>query len=348
MSKKEFRPRLTADEMTILQDIRNQHSALEEECIAQGIPVEDVKHYWFKGEHFSINVKGQSAVTYDDIKISIIEDMKSHAPTYNKLKRDKENLKLDGHLLVIDPADVHIGKLAVAQETGEDYNSFIAVDRVMKGVYGIVEKASAFKTDKILYIIGNDILHIDSPKRQTTSGTPQDTHGMWYENFQIARKMHVEVLEILREIADVHVQYDPSNHDYTNGFFLADTIQSWFHNDQHITFNVSPAHRKYFHYHNNLIGTTHGDGAKESDLPLLMAHEAKQDWAISDHKYWYTHHIHHKRSRDIMGVTVESLRSPSGADSWHHRNGYVHSPKAIEGFMHHKIHGQIARFVHLF
>lgn len=348
MSKKEFRPRLNEDEMVILQDIRSKHSALEEECKAQGLPVEDVKHYWFKGEHFSINLRGESQKSYNDIKDDIIADMKAHAPKYDKLKRDKENLKLDSHLLVIDPADVHIGKLAVASETGDTYNSYIAVQRVMEGVYGIVDKASAFKTDRILYIIGNDILHIDTPKRQTTSGTPQDTDGMWYDNFLIARKLHVEMIEVLREIADVHVQYDPSNHDYTNGFFLADSIQSWFHNDQHVSFNCSPAHRKYFHYHNNLIGTTHGDGAKENDLPLLMAHEAKQEWAISDHKYFYTHHIHHKRSKDIMGVTIESLRSPSGADSWHHRNGYVHSPKAIEGFLHHKMYGQVARFTHLF
>lgn len=347
MSKKEYRPRISPDEMTILQDIRSKHAALEAECIAQGIPVEDVKHYWFKGEHFSINVRGAS-VSYDDIKADIIKEMKDYAPKYPKIKRDKENLKLDSHLLVIDPADVHIGKLAVASETGDTYNSSIAVQRVMEGVYGIVEKASSFKTDKILYIIGNDILHIDTPKRQTTSGTPQDTDGMFYEAFQTARKMHVEVIEVLREIADVHVQYDPSNHDYMSGMFLADSIQSWFHNDQHVSFNCSPAHRKYFHYHNNLIGTTHGDGAKENDLPLLMAHEAKQEWSISDHKYWYTHHIHHKRSKDIMGVTIESLRSPSGADSWHYRNGYCNNIKAIEGFMHHKIHGQVCRFSHIF
>ncbi len=44
------------------------------------------------------------------------------------------------------------------------------------------------------------------------------------------------------------------------------------------------------------------------------------------------HHVHHKLSKDYQGVTVESLRSASGTDSWHHRNGYQHAPKAIEGF----------------
>jgi hypothetical protein len=345
MSKKTIRPRITKDEFEILNDIRAKHEALAVECEQQGIPLQDVKYYWFKGERFSINVKGLS-VSYDDVKESIIKDMVAHAPKYNIVKRDKATA--DSYLLVIDPADIHIGKLASAFETGEDYNNKIAIDRVREGVIGIIDKSSAFKIDKILYIIGNDILHIDTPKRQTTGGTPQDTDGMWYDNFLIARKLHVEILEILRLIANVHVQYDPSNHDYTNGFFLADTIQAWFHDDKHITFNCSISHRKYFTYFNNLIGTTHGDGAKENDLPLLMAHEAGSSWHECKHRYFYTHHLHHKRSKDIMGVNIETLRSPSGADSWHHRNGYQHAPKAIEAFLHHKIHGQIARFSHIF
>jgi hypothetical protein len=47
------------------------------------------------------------------------------------------------------------------------------------------------------------------------------------------------------------------------------------------------------------------------------------------HRYIYTQH--HKTSKDYAGITVESLRSPSGTDSWHHRNGQ-HAPKAVEGF----------------
>lgn len=345
--KKEIRPRITEAEFDILKDIRSQHEALSEECEKQGIPVQDVKHYWFKGEHFSINVKG-AQVSYNDVKDVIISEMKDYAPEYLEIQRTPFNRPEDAHLLVIDPADIHIGKLCSAFETNDEYNNKIAVDRVMQGVYGILEKASAFNVDQILYVIGNDILHVDTPKRQTTSGTPQDTDGMWYDNFLIAKRLHVEIIETLREVSNVFVQYDPSNHDYTNGFFLADTIQSWFSRDKNVAFNCSINHRKYYRYYNNLIGTTHGDGAKENDLPLLMAHESGTDWSSCKHKYFYIHHIHHKRSKDIMGVTIEALRSPSGADSWHHRNGYVHAPKAVEGFLHHKLHGQIARFSHIF
>jgi hypothetical protein len=280
-----------------------------------------------------------------EILEDILKEVKNYSPKYPIIKYSKTK---ENHLFVISPADVHIGKLSKAFETGDEYNTKIAVSRVMEGVNGLLQKASSFNKDKIMLVIGNDILHVDTPKRTTTSGTPQDTDGMWYENFLAAKKLYIDVIETLISVAPVYVQYDPSNHDYTNGFFLADTIKSWFSKCKHIEFNTSISHRKYYRYHNNLIGTTHGDGAKESNLAQLMAHEASEHWNGCKHRYFYTHHLHHKTSKDYMSVTVETLRSPSGTDSWHHRNGYANSPKAVEGFLHHPIHGQIARITHLF
>jgi len=190
-------------------------------------------------------------------------------------------------------------------------------------------------------------LHTDTPKRCTTSGTPQDTDGMWYRNFMMAKDLYIDILEKLIAVADVHFVFNPSNHDYTNGFFLANVIETYFKNCDNITFDCSIAHRKYFRYHNNIIGTTHGDGAKQNDLPLLMATESGV-YSECTKRYIYIHHIHHKISKDYPGVTIESLRSPTEADSWHSRNGYEHSPVAIEGFIHHKEHGQISRLTHFF
>lgn len=335
----EIRPRLSEEEYEIVQ----RHRALKAECDAQGIPIEDVNYYWHKSEKFSINVKNNFSL--QDICNELIDRMGKHSPEYTAITYSEVD---DPHLLVIDPADIHIGKLCRSFETGDEYNSKIALQRVKQGVEGIIQKSNGFNIEKILYIIGNDKLHIDTPKRTTTSGTPQDTDGMWYDNFLMAMQIDIDVIETLRLIAPIHVQYDPSNHDYTNGFFLAQSLQAWFRNCDNVTFNISPSHRKYFQYGENLIGTTHGDGAKVQDLPLLMAQEASKEWADSKHRYFYIHHIHHKTSKDFGSVCVESLRSPSGTDSWHHRNGYQHSPKAIEGFIHHPKFGQIARLTHIF
>jgi hypothetical protein len=324
----------------------NHHPALATECDAVGLPLENVTNYWYKGKQYSVHVKGDKSKTYEEIRDEIVASMQEYSPVYPTIIRSNNT---DGHLLVVDPADIHIGKLATAYETGDKYNVEIAMKRVLDGVRGIIQKANGFNIDQILFIAGNDILHTDSPKRTTTSGTPQDTDGMFYENFLCAKKLYVEVIELLMQVADIHFVFNPSNHDYQSGFFLADVIQSWFRNSPNITFDCSIAHRKYYQYGSNLIGSTHGDGAKPQDLPMLMAVESRESWADTKHKYFYSHHLHHKISKDYIGVTVESLRSPSGTDSWHHRNGYgVGGVKAVEGFIHHKEFGQVARLSNIF
>ncbi len=309
--------RLKPEEASLINEYRERnHQALAEECKEKGISLDDVNYYWYKSEKFSINVKPDS-VKVQELMSDFIEDVKKYSPKYPKIKYEKSK---DGHLLVIDPADIHIGKLARAIETGDEYDHNIAFKRVKDAVINLLGRSSGYDIEKILLVAGNDILHVDNTNNTTTSGTPQDTSVMWYDAFKIAHKLLVECIEILVQVAPTHVIYNPSNHDKMSGFFLLQSIESWFHNCENVSFDVSPSHRKYFRYYNNLIGTCHGDGAKEQDLPLLMAHESKY-WSECKHKYFYTHHIHHKKSKDYMGVTVESMRSPSGSDGWHSKAG---------------------------
>lgn len=320
--------------------------AIKTQTETDNIPLNDVKHLWHKtaeASYFITNPLYKAEETesfFDRIKAVISESERK----YPEIKRTAIK---DGHLLIINPADIHLGKLASAFETGEDYNVNIAVQRVKDGVQGIIDKSAGFNIDKIIFVGGNDVLHIDTPKGTTTAGTFQNTDGMWYDNFMKAFKLYVEVLEMLIPVADVHFVYCPSNHDYTNGFFLCQTVEQYFRQNENITFDCSISHRKYFVYGLNLLGFSHGDGGKQADLPLSMAHEAK-DWSNCKHRYIYVHHLHHKVAKDYMSVCVETMRSPSGTDSWHHRNQYANNIKAVEGFMHHKEFGQVCRFNHIF
>ena len=328
----------------------DEHEGIYNATNELDVPNTSVKHMWLKDKTKSIFVKNPEYVenTQNDfelIKTELLKELQNYIPKYPTIKRIENNQ--NKRLFVFDPADIHIGKLCSAFEVGEAYNNQIAVQRVLNGCKGILNEIKENSIDKILFVIGNDILHIDNAKRTTTSGTPQDTDGMWHTNFLIAKQLYVDIVEILMGIADVHVVYNPSNHDYTNGFFLAQVIETHFKDCKNVTFDTTIAHRKYFVYGKNLIGTTHGDGAKPQDLPLLMANESK-DWSSCKHKYIYTHHMHHKISKDYMSVCVETLRSPSGTDSWHHRNGYQHAPKAVEGYIHDKEHGQVQRLTFIF
>ena len=348
----EKRYRLRKDEWELIDEYRadkKSKSLLEEECNEIGVDINTVSHYWYKSKKFSIFAKANQ-FTKDDFLKSIEDLIVNYAPKYPNIDYPE---KKDGHLLIINPADVHIGKFADEKETGNKYNIEIAKERVREGVKGILRNAEGYNIDRILFCIGNDILHTDNTHGTTTKGTPQDTDGKWHRHFTQALELYVEIVEMLMKIAPVDCVHSMSNHDYMSGFHLAHALKAWYRNTEAVKVDAEPMHRKYYIYKNSLIGLTHADGAKLPNLPLHMAQEKPLLWAKTKYRYWYLHHLHHKQrykflsSYDNVGVTVEFLRSPSGTDSWHYQKGYTGSVKAVEGFIHNEF-GQIAHLTHIF
>ena len=356
------RLRLSAEEVEMINESRgtdleniNGNTALELHLKERGINREDVvsvKHWQNMGGElrFSIVTKQEYGIDEDQILDKIKSLIEDYSPTYKQIDRDFNN----DHLLVVNPADIHIGKYAKELETGSGYDCETAVERVLEGIQGLLEKSAGFGIEKVLFCIGNDILHIDNVYNQTTAGTRQDVDGKWWEHFEIALMLYVKCIEMLRHIAPVDVLHSMSNHDYQSGFHLAHALKSWFRKADDINFDISVAHRKYYQYGSNLIGLEHGDGAKMDKLPLLMAQERPKMWSETKYRYFCLHHLHHKvkhkwlDAKDYVGVTVEYLRSPSGTDSWHSRKGFTGVPKAVEGFLHEKNSGQVARITHYF
>tara|TARA_R100001443_G_scaffold11414_2_gene20969 strand:+ start:2071 stop:3129 length:1059 start_codon:yes stop_codon:yes gene_type:complete len=339
------RYRLTNDEVNVLKKYRR----IKEEAELQGVNPNDIHSGWIKSKESSLYFKNSGYRTNDlkQFKKDLVKDLKEYAPNFNKIKKPKVH---DGHCLLLSPADIHIGKLCKSFVTGEEYNKQRAVIRTLEGVQGCLEKSKGFNIDKIILIIGNDAMHIDSASGgKTTSGTVQDVDGLFYEHFHIAKRLYINIIETLLEFyPDIHIVYNSSNHDYLTGFCLADVIATYFRNNKNISFDISLHHRKYFTYYNNLIGSTHGHGAKWDLLPLLMADEAKE-WSNTKYRYMFTHHVHHKVGKDYVGCTLESFRSPSPADTWHSKMGYTSSNnQAIEAFIFSKHDGQVARLTHLF
>lgn len=349
----QYEPKPIRDIMTALNE-KGEVMDIDEYCEFYNIPRDQVRSYKLVSHtgtpFYNVASGNVEERTSEDI-MSIVESyIEQHKPDYSFIKDLPKDSK---NLLVLDIADLHIGKLSRAYETNDEYNTEIAKQRAIEGISGILSKASSFEIDRIMFVIGNDIMHSDNAKSTTTSGTYQDSVGMFYDMFNEALDTYVKIIESLITKYKVDIVFNPSNHDYASGWMLARTVSAWFRNSPNVTIDDTINHRKYYQYGKNMIGTNHGDGAKLADLPLLMANEQPQMWADTTYRYIYNHHIHHKQvtkfqsAKDFIGVTIEHLRSPSGSDSWHHRNGYT-AKKAIEGFIHNYEDGQIARITHYF
>ena len=111
------RLRLKKDELDLIENYRR----IKDESIAAGINPDDVKHGWFKTENSSLFFKNPNFKTEAKNKFAedLIKELEQYSPKYPTIKRTKSK---DGHLLVIDIADLHINKYAEAHLTGADYN----------------------------------------------------------------------------------------------------------------------------------------------------------------------------------------------------------------------------------
>jgi hypothetical protein len=277
-----------------------------------------------------------------------------------------------GNLLILDPADVHIGKLSVVSETGFSYDEKVAEHRLVEGSRMLMEWGLREGVTRVLFVIGNDISHIDTPRKTTTAGTPQDVSCNLFHIYRVAQRAYTRIARLGLEMGlDMDIMFVPSNHDWVLGFCVAQAIGAMF--EGHDNVNASPymlseQHRKYYRFGTSLSGFSHGDGAAERDLPMLMQVEARSHISECPHLYFYLHHMHHKmrrglgvrpqqREKDHIGMTVvgtgggaqegdnlhvEYIRSPSPPDGWHHRNGYINR-QAVEAFIHHPHEGQVLR-----
>jgi len=307
-------------------------------------PPENWSHWWLKTKEASIFIKNDKTFDWDKFSEMLIDKMKRYAPKYKKINY---KLEYEWYCLVLDLADHHFWKLSDITETWYTYNLDIAKERFILWVDWILNKSIWFKKDNIIFIIWNDILHVDNTKRTTTSWTPQDTDWMWHKAFDTALEAYIQTIEKLQIIAPLKIVFNPSNHDYMSWYMLAKALYAWFHNNPNIIWDIDMKHRKYTTYGQNMICTSHWDWAKERDIWILRATEQPQMWAESKFRYAYMHHVHHKIAKDQIWITVEYMRSASSPDRWHSDNWYVNKP-AIDGFILSKEEWQIARLTHYF
>lgn len=336
------------------QEEKDIFQKLQAQCDKQEIPLSAAKRGWAKSKEGTIEWVNpnfvSSEVDYFEIRDELISELKRYTPKYRKIEREKVK---DGALLYINLADMHFNKLCEDHVSGGVYDLEEARRRVDDGLKRLLTYAASFPIDQIVLVIGNDILNSDTPNGTTTSGTPQSNDRHWSTAFRVAKNSVIAMIELLLGFADVHAIHCPSNHDYQTGFFLADSVSSWFDGHPNVTFDVSMRHRKYFQFGKNMIMSDHGDGVKVADTPMIMAQEQPKMWAETAHRYSFKGHIHHKdvrtfqKAKEFHGVLVEHLSSPSPKDEWHDRNGY-NSAQAMECTLHDRENGKFGHFTHRF
>lgn len=242
-----------------------------------------------------------------------------------------------GLLLELAIFDLHMGKLAYDKETGEDYDLDIAVKRYNETVTELLSRVDPDKIERILLPIGNDMVNVDNKQNTTTAGTPQSSDSRFSRMFQMTKKLVIDTINRLIQIAPVDVVVIPGNHDEATMFTLGEVIDAYYHTTNIVTVSNSPKLRKYYQYGKNMIMFTHGDKEKIAELGLIAAHEEAKMWGNTIYREVHIGHFHKQKtinyatSDEYPGFKIRILPSLSSTDAWHYGKGFLsqHAAKAF-------------------
>jgi len=268
------------------------------------------------------------------VKESIAKTLKENSPTIKTPKVEPGET-----LIELNIPDYHFGRLdgRTIDEQCEDY---------LKAIKTLVERSSGFKPDKYLLVIGNDQFQVDTAFLTTTKGTKVETNCDYDEMYSKGLTAMLKAVTYLATLGKVDVINVRGNHDEVLSFTAAEAIRHYFSGTAHVNvFNAFGQDRKYYEFGSCLIVYTHGDKEKPQDMPLIMAVERPELFAICPYRYVKMGHLHHSIVKEYQGVKVEVVSSLASSDKWHRKFGYLSKPKA-QVTIYHKEQGEIGTFVY--
>lgn len=160
---------------------------------------------------------------------------------------------------IISTQDLHFGK-----EDNDDI-----VQHFKAAIESLVHRAyMSCKLEKIVYVIGGDLLNMDTFSGTTTSGTPLDNSMRAQDAYKQAFDALYWSINYLKQFCEnLHVVYLPGNHDRLSSYHIAHALSKCFDTEDYsVYFDVEYAERKVMVYGHNFFAFEHGDVTKRIQL----------------------------------------------------------------------------------
>ena len=280
--------------------------------------------YWNKqmGDHWRVSAM-VTKLKADEIG-NIEELLKNFKPkTFKTPKRIKTpgKTKTAG---VLSLQDIHFGK---------EGNETIDKD-FEETIIDLIDRATnSHHLEKLFYVVGGDLINMDTWSGTTTSGTPLDNCMTATQAYvQAFDALHWSINYLKQYCDELQVIYIPGNHDRLSSFHLAHALSKCF-DDPNILWDVVYLERKVHTYGDNFFAFEHGDVNTKNSL-LLYSIEFPKQWGDTMFRILHTGHLHHKKKieyvtqHDNFGFMMKILPSLSRTDYYHYHNKFVGSRRS--------------------
>jgi len=249
----------------------------------------------------------------------------------------------DSDLLTLYPiADAHVGMMAWGKETGEDYDTQIAHDRIVNWMGRAVAAAPASKTAIVLDV--GDLNHSDDQKNMTPgSGHILDADTRHFKTMDMTIAALATAVELAATKHErVIVRVLPGNHNPTSYMTVLFALAERYRDNPRIEVQKVPGEFFVHQFGKCLLAAHHGDKANAQRLVMFVADTYAETWGKTVYRYLFTGHRHHSKIEDIGGVLVEQLRAMTAKDAYAASHAY--SARAqLQAITFHRNMGEVER-----
>lgn len=274
-----------------------------------------LKSVWYNGKEWCESYRVNDTLEYlEEFRKSFFEDLKQQSERVQHT--DPDTYRPDATLVEVSLPDFHFGKDS-GKSIGKQGSYYL------QSVMELVNRLKGYTIERFLLPIGNDMLNFDTASYTTTGGTPQENNGHYHEVFKHACLAVISAIDYLQSLAPVDVVVVQGNHDTVLSVALGEVVDHRFYYNERVSVMNNPGEwRKYYQYGRTLIGFTHGNNEKITELPLIMAVEQPVLFAESPYRIWHLGHFHKHMVDEYQGVQVAVLPSLVDSDDWHRKMGY--------------------------
>jgi hypothetical protein len=309
---------------------------------------EQAQNYQLKVEiYFERNLPYEDDIT-NSFK-ELMKDMPAISIVESRKRRIIKDNGIAGEMAIYDP---HFGKLAWKDETGyRHYDTKIASKDYSYVTENCLDLLAPAKPEKIFYVIGQDLYHIDNMGSHTTGGDHTlDVDGR-------ITKIHKTVFINMRDalyktsrMSPVEVIWIPGNHDYLASYMLVFALKEHFRGYSRITFDITENPRKARLWGNLLVGWAHRIVGKPTVWSNELSQAFPELWGKSMFREWHHGDQHKKQDVKITpvftsgGVVCRQMTALSPVDQWHTTNVFTDAVPGGEAYLWSKEKGVFANF----
>nr|UVM80857.1 MAG: metallophosphoesterase [Bacteriophage sp.] len=272
---------------------------------------------------------------------AVIEGMKSEITPVVPVKavRTKRDDKL---LNLYTVSDFHLGMLAWADESGDDWDMKIAEDLFSRWFDAAFQKAPDAGTG-VINLLG-DFAHFDS----LVAVTPASGHALDADTRY--QKLVCYMIRMVRRVVgmalvkhkNVRLLIVQGNHDESGMIWLTEMFSTLYDNERRVFVDTSPDVYKMVQHGKTTLFFHHGHKARFDAIEPVMIAKFRKAFGESVYSYAHVGHLHHQKIVESRNMIVEQHRTLAAKDAYASRGGWM-SGRSANVITYSAEYGEVAR-----